>query len=100
MEGRSFDALANILKSVGVQNMLNDSDDDNDGNSDSCYTVNWIQQVISGAHAREINPSLSESPPKKRRKRTWTCRKKLAYSTSMFYRDCHDPNCRILTNMC
>ena len=99
MERRGFDVLTNILKSVGVQNVLNDSDDDNDDNSDSCHTVNWIQQVISGAHAREINPSLSESPPKKRRKRTWTCRKKLPYSTSMFYRDYHNPNCRILTNI-
>ena len=94
-----FDALANILKSVGVRNMLNDSDDESDDNSDSEHTVDWIQEVISGAHTRAVNQSSSELPPKKRRKRTWKCRRKLPYSTSMFYRDYHNPTCRILTHI-
>ena len=45
-----FDVLINILESVGVKNMVNDSEEDSDDDSDSEPTVNWIQRVLSDVH--------------------------------------------------
>ena len=45
--GCGFDVLDNILESVGLKNMIKDSDDDSDDDSDWEITVNWIQRAIS-----------------------------------------------------
>ena len=42
-----FDVLANILESVGVKNMVVDSEEDSDYDSDSELTVNWVQRALS-----------------------------------------------------
>ena len=87
-----FDVLANILESVGVENMVNDSDVDSDDDSDSEHIVDWVQRAISDAHAHAESREMTEVPATKRTKRTWTCRKKLPYSSSPFYRDYHNPS--------
>ena len=87
-----FGVLTNILESVVVENMVNNSDDESDDDSDSEHIVNWIQRVISDAHAHSYGLEMSEVPETKRAKRTWKYRKKLPYSSSMFYRDYHNPS--------
>ena len=59
-----FGVLANILESVGVENMVNDSDDESDDVSDSTHIVNWIQHAISDAHVHAEGHEMSEVPEK------------------------------------
>ena len=93
------DALANILESVGVRNMVNDNVNESEDNPNINCSVDWIQRVISGISEEPVNHSSTVKPPNKRQKRTWKCRRKLPYSTSMFYRDFHSPTCRDLTHI-
>ena len=55
-----FGVLDNILESVGVENMVNDSDDESDDDSDSEHMVNWIQRAISDAHAHTEGREISK----------------------------------------
>ena len=93
-----FGVLTNILESVGVENMVNDSDDESDDDSDSEHIVNWVQRAISDAHAHAEGREMTKVPATKRAKRMWKCRKKLPYSSSMFYRDFHNPSVQDLTH--
>ena len=95
-KSNGFDVLANILESVGVKNMVNDSEEDSDDDSDSELIVNWVHRVLSDARTNYEGHEICQVPPKKRTKRTWKCRKKLPYATSMFYRDFHNPAVRVL----
>ena len=89
------DVVADMLESVGVRNMMSDSDESEDSDEDVKFDVDWVQRIISSIRKRSDN--LGESlQPKKKRKRRWKCRRKLPYSVSMFYRDFHSPTCRIL----
>ena len=65
-----FDVLANILESVGVKNMVLDSEEDSDYDSDSELTVNWVQHVLSDARTNYEGHETCQIPPKKRTKRT------------------------------
>jgi len=87
-----------MLKSVGVRNMMTDSDEGESSDEDIKFDVNWIQRVVSNAHKRAANLDASLQP-KKKRKRRWKCRRKLPYSVSMFYRDYHNPSCQKLGTM-
>ena len=89
------DALANMLESVGVRNMISDSEVSEDSDDDVKFDVDWVQRVISNC----INRSDSLHSPvqtKKKRKRRWKCRRKLPYSVAMFYKDYHNPECKLL----
>ena len=84
-----------MLKSVGVRNMITDSDESENSEEDIKFDVDWIHRVVSNSHKRSANLDASLQP-KKKRKRRWKCRRKLPYSVSMFYRDFHNPSCRKL----
>ena len=89
------DVLTNILESVGVRNMTSDSDVSEDNDEDFKFDVDWVQRVISNVHKR--SESLNSTvKPKKKRKRRWKCRRKLPYSVSMFYKDYHNTQCKLL----
>ena len=60
-----FDVLTNILESVGVKNMVNDSEEDSDDDSCSEITVNWVQRVLSDAHTNYEGHEMCQVPPKK-----------------------------------
>ena len=96
--GCGFDVLDNILESVGLKNMIKDSDDDSDDDSDWEITVNWIQRAISESELRYEGREISDVPAKKRAKRTWKCRNKLPFTSSMFFRDYHNPCVQDLTH--
>ena len=96
--GYGFDVLDNILESVGLKNMIKDSDDDSDDDSDWEITVNWIQRAISESELRYEGREISDVPAKKRAKRTWKCRNKLPFTSSMFFRDYHNPCVQDLTH--
>ena len=96
--GCGFDVLNNILESVGLKNMIKDSDDDSDDDSDWEITVNWIQRAISESELRYEGREISDVPAKKRAKRTWKCRNKLPFTSSMFFRDYHNPCVQDLTH--
>ena len=77
------DVVADMLESVGVRNMMSDSDESEDSDEDVKFDVDWVQRIISSIRKRSDN--LDESlQPKKKRKRRWKCRRKLPYSVSMF----------------
>ena len=86
------DVVADLLESVGVQNMISDSDGSEDSDDGIKFDVDWVQRVISNIRKRSINLD-SSLKPKRKRKRRWKCRRKLPYSVSMFYRDFHSPTC-------
>ena len=88
------DVLTTILESVGVRNMLSDSDESEDSASDLKFEVDWVQRVISNVRKRSDDMYSCEKPQKKHRRR-WKCRPKLPYTTSMFYRDFHSPTVRV-----
>ena len=96
--GYGFDVLDNILETVGLKNMIKDSDDDSDDDSDWEITVNWIQRAISESELRYEGREISDVPAKKRAKRTWKCRNKLPFTSSMFFRDYHNPCVQDLTH--
>ena len=48
-----------MLKSVGVRNMVVDSDESEDSDEDIKFDVDWVQRVVSSAHKRSDN--LDES---------------------------------------
>ena len=82
------DVVADMLESVGVRNMMSDSDESEDSDEDVKFDVDWVHRIISIIRKRSDN--LDESlQPKKKRKRRWKCRRKLPYSVFMFYRDFH-----------
>ena len=89
------DVVADMLKSVGVRNMISDSEESEDSDADIKFDVDWVHKVVSNAHKRSARLDASLKPQRKR-KRRWKCRRKLPYSVSMFYRDFHSPTCRIL----
>ena len=91
------DVLNNILESVGVRNMMSDSDESEDSDGDLKFEVDWVQRVIANIRKRSDDMDSFEKP-KKKRKRRWKCRRKLPYSTSMFYRDFHSPTVRVLSH--
>ena len=88
--------LSDILESVGVRNMTQDESDENEESSDIDFGVDWIQKVLSNNFQRPDIRSSSPHPKKKqkKRRRRWKCRTKLPYTSSMFYRDFHNPCCR------
>ena len=75
--------------------MVVDSDESEDSDEDIKFDVDWVQRVVSSAHKRSGNLDASLQS-KKKRKRSWKCRRKLPYSVSMFHRDYHSPTCRKL----
>ena len=89
------DVLAKILESVGVQNMISDSDESENSDDDTKFEVDWVQRVVSNTRKRSSGLHSCEKPKKKRQRR-WKCRRKLPYSTSMFYKDFHSRTCRVL----
>ena len=91
------DVLDNILESVGAPNMVSDSEESEDSDVDLSFEVDWVQRVMSNIRKRSDSLHSSEKP-KKKRKRRWKCRKKLPYSTSMFYRDFHSSTVRDLSH--
>lgn len=54
------DVLRDLLKSVGLQNMASDSDEDDGDSSESEHNVNWVHQVISGYYTRAVNHDSAE----------------------------------------
>ena len=48
-----------MLKSVGVRNMLTDSDEGESSDEGTTFDVNWIQRVVSNAHKRAANLDAS-----------------------------------------
>ena len=53
------DLVTDVLKSVGVWNMVVDSDESEDSNEDTKFDVNWVQRVVSSAHKRSGNLDAS-----------------------------------------
>lgn len=87
------DVLSKVLESVGVRNMIEEASDESGDSSGIKWDVDWIQTVISNTRMRP-DIHFSSSKPKKRRNRSWKCRTKLPYTSSMFYRDYHSLTCR------
>ena len=54
-----------MLKSVGVRNMMTDSDEGESSDEDIKFDVDWIQRVVSNAHKRAANLDTSLQPKKK-----------------------------------
>ena len=48
-----------MLKSVGVRNMMTDSDEGESSDGDIKFDVDWIQRVVSNAHKRAANLDAS-----------------------------------------
>ena len=48
-----------MLKSVGVRNMMTDSDEGESSDEDIKFDVDWIQRVVSNAHKRAANLDAS-----------------------------------------
>ena len=48
-----------MLKSVGVRNMLTDSDEGESSDEGTTFDVNWIQRVVSNSHKRAVNLDAS-----------------------------------------
>ena len=90
--------MANMLESVGVRNMTADDSDESEDDEDIKFGPDWIQLVISNTRDHGDKHSSSDKP-KKKRKRRWKCRKKLPYSSSLFYRDYHSPTVRDLDHI-
>ena len=89
------DVLDNKLESMGVRNMLSDSDESEDNDSYLKFGVDWVERVVNNVHKRSESLDISEKL-KKKQKRRWKCPDKLLYSSPMFYRDFHSPTCRKL----
>ena len=50
-----------MLKSVGVRNMVVDSDESEDSDEDIKFDVDWVQRVVSSVHKRSGNGNLDTS---------------------------------------
>ena len=53
------DVVADMLESVGVRNMMSDSDESEDSDEDVKFDVDWVQRIISIIRKRSDN--LDES---------------------------------------
>ena len=53
------DVVADMLESVGVRNMMSDSDESEDSDEDVKFDVDWVQRIISSIRKRSGN--LGES---------------------------------------
>ena len=53
------DVVADMLESVGVRNMMSDSDESEDSDEDVKFDVDWVQRIISSIRKRSDN--LDES---------------------------------------
>ena len=53
------DVVADMLESVGVRNMMSDSDESEDSDEDVKFDVDWVQRIISSIRKRSDN--LGES---------------------------------------
>ena len=54
-----------MLKSVGVWNMITDSDESENSEEDIKFDVGWTHRVVSNSHKRFVNLDASLQPPKK-----------------------------------
>ena len=54
-----------MLKSVGVRNMITDSDESENSEEDIKFDVDWIHRVVSNSHKRSANLDTSLQPKKK-----------------------------------
>ena len=53
------DVVADMLESVGVRNMMSDSDESEDSDEDVKFDVDWVQRIISNIHKRSVNLDVS-----------------------------------------
>ena len=53
------DVVADMLESVGVWNMMSDSDESEDSDEDVKFDVDWVQRIISNIHKRSVNLDVS-----------------------------------------
>ena len=53
------DVVADMLESVGVRNMMSDSDESEDSDEDVKFDMDWVQRIISSIRKRSDN--LDES---------------------------------------
>ena len=97
--GRS--ALAQLLSTVGVAvdstTSSESSDDTSTDESEKGGLIHrdFIQELMSNIAKKRIIDSSSPSPPKRARRRRWRWKAKLPYTSSMFYRDYHNPKVRL-----
>ena len=59
------DVVADMLESVGVWNMMSDSDESEDSDEDVKFDVDWVQRIISSIRKRSGNLGESLQPKKK-----------------------------------
>ena len=53
------DVVADMLESVGVRNMMSDSDESEDSDEDVKFDVDWVQRIISSIRKRSVNLDAS-----------------------------------------
>ena len=96
------DALASLLIPLGIEIMAPDDSDtvpsscEDVSTSDDEYATNWIEAAIkcTVSSADLVSENAETHTKKRKRKRGWRKKTKVPYSSSMFYRDYHEPNNR------
>ena len=58
------DVVADMLESVGVRNMMSDSDESEDSDEDVKFDVDWVHRIISIIRKRSVNLDVSLQPKK------------------------------------
>ena len=94
------DVLANLLSPLGVQIMAPDDSDEvpssceDDSTSEDGYADNWIEAAMKcTVSSTDLSPENTQTrTPNRKRRRGWTNKLKMPYSSSMFYRDYHGEN--------
>jgi len=75
--------------------------EDSDTSSDE-YETNWIEaaQLACVHSSTDLTSKNAEiHAPKRKRRRGWKKKTKMPYSSSMFYRDYHNPHVRDLNHV-
>ena len=58
-------------------------------------STDWVQRAILNSQNDRCTP-VEESKPPRKRSRGWTKRTKMPFNSSMFYRDYHNPNVKVV----
>jgi len=96
------EALAQALRECGVEmGSETETEDSEKSSTDESYTGgllhrNFLQEILSGS-TRQVESDVESAPPARKRRRQWRWKRKLPYTTSMFFRDYHSPLVKILT---